>query len=418
MKLNFKVAFAWAALAATALSGNAQEVIYDGGTNGYIAGSVITLNVPAKGTLSIVGEGCNSTVDDINSGKGGLYTSYTDGVLDGLIDPSSTRNESDMFGSNVFWFYRDVEPATYYFSIDEDIFWGFTVTLTEGENEVEDQEMRIIVNQIVEESAVLSFTIPYDGTLTVIVDGMKKEYPDVNNGNGCIYASLSGGIPADQLAPTGDPDQTGNALFGYNATWIYEEVTAGTYYFFCNVQTDHLTIKITGVPNGEEEDPEGPTYTNLNAKILTPAGETSLEMLQLTWQGATLSFNEGERPTGTLVGPDDVEYVCNFAINENTSILDVTFRDAENGTAAEIKTPGEYTLTIEAGGVLVNGLPNRAVSLTYEVEKDENLGVEAIEASNARADIYSLQGVRLQGTDVKALPKGLYIVNGKKVVIR
>ena len=49
----------------------------------------------------------------------------------------------------------------------------------------------------------------------------------------------------------------------------------------------------------------------------------------------------------------------------------------------------------------------------------EPTAIEKTEAANnfdAPKAIYNLSGVRLQATSLEALPAGIYIVNGKKVV--
>ena len=49
----------------------------------------------------------------------------------------------------------------------------------------------------------------------------------------------------------------------------------------------------------------------------------------------------------------------------------------------------------------------------------EPTAIEKTEAANkfdAPKAIYNLSGVRLQATSLEALPAGIYIINGKKVV--
>ena len=416
MKKNLLYSFVSSILLTSVISSQAQTVIYDAGSEGYIAGSVIELKVPATGTLSINGSGSNCPIEDFNSGKDVLYSSYIDGVLGGPISPNSTKNESDMLGFNLYWYYHNVEEGTYYFCADEDIFFAFTVTFSEGGDENEQTEMRIILNQLCDQDVLYTVAVPYSGKLEVLVDGLKSQGENVNSGKGCIYAGFSGTEPKDQIEPSEEPSQTGNDLYGYNLVWTYNDFPAGDCYFYCNVASDHVTIKITGIPD-ETDDPDGPVYTDLTPKILTPQGQTSLEMLQVTWQGATLSFNENERPTGFLTGKNNTEYICNFEIDANTSLLDVTFRDPETGKETVITTPGEYTLSIEAGGILVNGELNRAASLIYTI-KEGNSGIEGIAGSQADFPVYNLQGVKVGNSSSRStLPKGIYIINGKKVVL-
>ena len=46
-------------------------------------------------------------------------------------------------------------------------------------------------------------------------------------------------------------------------------------------------------------------------------------------------------------------------------------------------------------------------------------GVDGIDSDSREIrDIYTVTGVRLNTTDVKSLPSGLYIINGHKVIVK
>jgi hypothetical protein len=51
--------------------------------------------------------------------------------------------------------------------------------------------------------------------------------------------------------------------------------------------------------------------------------------------------------------------------------------------------------------------------------KEKLTGIQQI-AERPRADIYMLDGrlVKANAADVKSLPRGIYIINGKKVMVR
>ena len=50
---------------------------------------------------------------------------------------------------------------------------------------------------------------------------------------------------------------------------------------------------------------------------------------------------------------------------------------------------------------------------------DEATGIVDVESEKRIADgVYTLQGVALGQKDVQSLPKGIYIVNGKKVSVK
>ena len=83
---------------------------------------------------------------------------------------------------------------------------------------------------------------------------------------------------------------------------------------------------------------------------------------------------------------------------------------------------GEYLLNIDAGQfgdadyIAGNGgHANARIELRYTV--DNLTAVGSIEDADADADVYTVTGVRL-GNDLRSLPAGLYIVGGRKLVIR
>ena len=76
---------------------------------------------------------------------------------------------------------------------------------------------------------------------------------------------------------------------------------------------------------------------------------------------------------------------------------------------------GDYTLTFTAniGGEEIDGIP--AYTVVLDVQPKTSTGINAVNAAIANgAVIYNLQGVRVE----KAYKGGLYIVNGKKVVMK
>lgn len=80
---------------------------------------------------------------------------------------------------------------------------------------------------------------------------------------------------------------------------------------------------------------------------------------------------------------------------------------------APITEAGEYTVTIPAGLVIGGGVANTEIVLHYTV-KGVGDGVDFV-TIDADSVIYDLNGHRVYG---EKLPKGIYIVNGKKVVLK
>lgn len=84
---------------------------------------------------------------------------------------------------------------------------------------------------------------------------------------------------------------------------------------------------------------------------------------------------------------------------------------------------GEYELVIPEGFlfVIVDGEKNLSPDIWLEYTISSDSGVDVLNADN-HFEVYSLQGIRLLNTDdasaVRRLPAGIYIVNGKKVIIK
>lgn len=94
----------------------------------------------------------------------------------------------------------------------------------------------------------------------------------------------------------------------------------------------------------------------------------------------------------------------NCMVDENEVVI--TFAEA-------IVVNGTYTVTVPAGMFLLNfEFESAAVELTYTIVN----GIANIEAADD-AVIYTITGKRIQG-NVKSLERGIYIVNGKKVLVK
>ena len=168
----------------------------------------------------------------------------------------------------------------------------------------------------------------------------------------------------------------------------------------------------------------------------------------------TVTLNWGEREleaTGegglTVSGPngyfaDFTSETHNFNIEGNNLVIDLSTVIAEikstfdnDGLSANAYN-GVYCLTLKKGTVRMDGNvtnaravnPEDAVyndekNLYYNIDfSDKVTGVTAIEADgNGMYIVYSLQGITVMKTtdamDLNSLPEGLYIVNGKKILI-
>ena len=84
---------------------------------------------------------------------------------------------------------------------------------------------------------------------------------------------------------------------------------------------------------------------------------------------------------------------------------------------------GSYILDVPDNAIILSeGVNNGETIYNFSIVDRETLSVTGIFGGDSVFSIYSLQGVKLMETtvkeDLKRLTKGIYIINGKKVIIR
>lgn len=110
---------------------------------------------------------------------------------------------------------------------------------------------------------------------------------------------------------------------------------------------------------------------------------------------------------GTTVGPDGTENYTFFMLSLDKNNENVGFYyGAKKGGAFEALPHKAYLAIPKPNGI-------NATSFTF----DDLNGIKGIESDSImeRGEVYTLSGIRVNGNQ---LPKGIYIVNGKKVVIK
>lgn len=113
----------------------------------------------------------------------------------------------------------------------------------------------------------------------------------------------------------------------------------------------------------------------------------------------------GDLPTVTDIDGNNVENGLTLSAEGTSARLTLT-------PALEIN--GEYIFTVPAGALTINGHKSPEYKLIYGIVGGQS-GVGTIAGASEAAHIYGIDGVRIKG-DVKDLPAGLYIIDGKKVV--
>ena len=169
---------------------------------------------------------------------------------------------------------------------------------------------------------------------------------------------------------------------------------------------------------------------NIEPELIRPEKFTSFEALQVTFGGGIISTDDDfEYLDITLEGPylfSDFDGIWGEpSIIDDGKILNIAFDQT-------VSYPGNYTLTIYnyLGSLLVDGVVPTDKQWTIEFtleepDEDENpgdsTGVAGV-ANDGKVSVYNLQGVKMldnaDAASVNSLPAGLYIINGKKVVIR
>lgn len=154
----------------------------------------------------------------------------------------------------------------------------------------------------------------------------------------------------------------------------------------------------------------------------------SLKDITLTFAESTFAFVNTEA--------EGKAYLLNIDTEEQIEVtLESASKDAETDlnkilavVAEDVTEAGSYTLVIPAKAIAEgNDKENSRVvdyspeiRIDYTIEKEEGDGIQAILAQGGTADIYSVTGLLVKknatANDVKALKKGIYIVNGKKFI--
>lgn len=114
----------------------------------------------------------------------------------------------------------------------------------------------------------------------------------------------------------------------------------------------------------------------------------------------------------------------NFAPNDQQSMTFLPGTDNQidalvsiNDSTSSIKN-NEAMIDIDVIWVMPGDM-QMPIYVTFVGKKTVEAGISQVATTEAKATgIYTLTGVRVNATDVKSLPKGIYIVNGKKQIVK
>lgn len=136
--------------------------------------------------------------------------------------------------------------------------------------------------------------------------------------------------------------------------------------------------------------------------------------------------------TVTFVNATDVATVKNAAKpyllasgGNTTTVKNVTAKESNKlymPLSSELTTEGSYTLVIPAGSYTVDGENGTELRFEYTISSDAS-GIGSISADGSEGmDVYSISGVKIaekaSTLSVSGLAKGIYVINGKKYIVR
>ena len=148
------------------------------------------------------------------------------------------------------------------------------------------------------------------------------------------------------------------------------------------------------------------SVTNYNVTYVK--GTLTIKKAPLTISGGTYTMKQGDA-LPTL----KAEY-SGFKNGETEAVL--TKKPTLTTTATSSSAPGEYE-------VKVSGAEAKNYKISYKPGKitiTQTDGIESVLLDGESSNIYNLQGkiVRKNANDFIGLPKGVYIVNGRKVIVK
>ena len=148
------------------------------------------------------------------------------------------------------------------------------------------------------------------------------------------------------------------------------------------------------------------SVTNYNVTYVK--GTLTIKKAPLTISGGTYTMKQGDA-LPTL----KAEY-SGFKNGETEAVL--TKKPTLTTTATSSSAPGEYE-------VKVSGAEAKNYEISYKPGKitiTQTDGIESVLLDGESSNIYNLQGkiVRKNANDFIGLPKGVYIVNGRKVIVK
>jgi hypothetical protein len=292
---------------------------------------------------------------------------------DNLLDFTSGKNNTLTFTPNSGYQINSISDGT------TEYFTGSsktaTVTISEGQT-----------------LTVTSGEITYDSKAVLYID-------DITIANSYAYCRT----PDNEYADTKS---------GYNLVKFNASANGFAYGFYGNT----VGANYYGTVNGEALTPTSKSDTSLYFDIKYQDGDVYKIFFAGEPNKYAVTFDVDDATADKFSVTRDIidavaNYTAGFSSYQGTQIdITTTLEDAVvtvNDVALE-PSEGVYTFTVNADSV---------VKLA-----DKNSSVSIIASDDDAITVYNLQGIRVlnnaNAAQIKALPKGLYIVNGKKQIVK
>ena len=208
-----------------------------------------------------------------------------------------------------------------------------------------------------------------------------------------------------------------------NITNNYPDLPDGTYSLY--LPADY--VKFNGTEKGNEvvDDYEFTYVAPWSEGKVETEGPTEEGIITITWtQASDISINEDYKGDGwgmagiTIYdGADeqlDVPYPTNVTVSENILTISLKGLDIMSGNCQLVVPEGYLFVTVKDETNLTTGVTYR-----FEYDNPES-AVATLDSDRGRYTIVSLSGRTVLDTkdpsEADALPRGIYIVNGKKII--
>lgn len=287
------------------------------------------------------------------------------------------------------------------------------ITLTSTENEVELSENNPVMSWAAAEGCYIE---------SVTVDGIPTSNDYVQATDNMVINFVTNEITMDK--------QT--------VVWIDDRAAVDTYFSFQTQTRENLGDNFTSGYNLVDFY-NGYNPFNLSWYSNTPTvGKIYIngELQSPMYEGSsTYEFTLADRDVVKMFfGKEPQECDVEFTVNPGTVAsvtrdLIVEVPDYQEGFSCFAGTNVTVSNPDKALEVTVNGTTVEAAEGTHSysftvndastnvVVKEEGSGIGSIESETVNSPVYNLQGIKV-GDNTGALPAGIYIVNGKKIIVK